>query len=157
MKDLCVHVGVKTTNLGISRSRLAGYTSKNSTKVCAARAARLLFSQWRCLCRCRRPCLSSLMTDDDGCASDSDDDHYDDDDGDDSSDNSSDHEKYSVLFSCPIFSFFLRLRLLLKWNLLTSTQTIQILLDTLSKYKWILCFRAPPPHPLGKHEDPIVK
>ena len=95
------------------------------------------------------------MTDDDGCASDSDDDHYDDDD--DSNDNSSDHEKYSVLFSCPIFSFFPRLRRLLKWNLLTSTQTIQILLDTLSKYKWILRFRVPPLHPVGKHEDPIVK
>ena len=149
MKDLCVKVSVKTINLGISRSRLAGYTSKNSTKVCAARAARLffpiqairlLFSQWRCLCRCRRLCLGSLMTNDDGCASDSDDDHYDDDN---SNHNSSDLEKYSVLFSCPIFSLFPRLRHLLKWNLLTSTQTIQILLDTLSKYKWILRCRAP--------------
>ena len=80
------------------------------------------------------------MTDDEGCASDSDDDHYDDDN---SNDNSSDLEKYSVLFSCPIFSLFPRLRHLLKWNLLTSTQTIQILLDTLSKYKCILRCRAP--------------
>ena len=71
------------------------------------------------------------MTDDDGCASDSDDDHCVD--HDDSNDNSSDHEKYSVLFSCPIFSFLPRLRHLLKWNWPTSTQTIQILLDTLSK------------------------
>lgn len=54
-------------------------------------------------------------------------------DHDDSNDNSSDHEKYSVLFSCPIFSFLPRLRHLLKWNWPTSTQTIQILLDTLSK------------------------
>ena len=45
-------------------------TSNNSTKVRAARAARLFFLIqpirssivfWRCLCCCRRPCFQSLM------------------------------------------------------------------------------------------------
>ena len=49
MKDLlCVRVVVKTLNLEISRCHLAEYviwqnTSKNCTKVRAARAARLFF------------------------------------------------------------------------------------------------------------------
>ena len=80
------------------------------------------------------------MTDDVACPSDSDDDDYNDDD-----DNSGDHEKCLVLFSRRFF--FSRLRHLLKWNLLTSIQTIQILLDTLSKYNCVLRFRVPPPPP----------
>ena len=70
MRDLllCVHVVVETLNMEIPRCRLTD-TSDNSSKVRAARAARLffliqpigsLFPQWRCLCRCRRLCLSSL-------------------------------------------------------------------------------------------------
>ena len=73
MKDLllAVHVVVKTLNLEISRCHLADYVKEFYLSACCT-CSTIIFPHstnqiivfWRCLCRSRRLCLSSLMTND---------------------------------------------------------------------------------------------
>ena len=70
MKDLllCVLVVVKTLNLEISRCHLADYVkelSENACRTCSTiifpHSTNQIVVFWRRRCRCRRPCLSSLL------------------------------------------------------------------------------------------------
>ena len=70
MKDLllCVHVLVKTLNLEISCCCLANYEKEFYLSACRT-CSMIIFPYstnqiivfWRCLCRCRRLCLSSVL------------------------------------------------------------------------------------------------
>ena len=67
---LCVHVVVKTLNLEISRCHLADYVKEFYLSACHTCSTIILPHStncnqtsvfWRRCCRCRRPCLSSLL------------------------------------------------------------------------------------------------
>ena len=67
---LCVHVVVKTLNLEISRCHLADYVKEFYLSACHTCSTIILPHStncnqtsvfWRRRCRCRRPCLSSLL------------------------------------------------------------------------------------------------